>query len=128
MNRNCDFLMTCSVDDFKNWLNKYNINKNKIIVNNNKQVLFIEFSISIYDQEASTVRAFIGSFEKILKDLRDTINSLPREIQIFQDNDINILQFIDDLDDLDFATGNMCNFIRTMIDFSDIDEQPQGTA
>ena len=134
MNRNCDFLMNCSVNDFKNWLNKYNINEYRDIIENDNQILFMEFSISIYDQENTTVKIFTGSFEKILKDLRDIITSLPREIQIFQDNDIDILQFVS-MNDLDFLTENMYNFIETLpismtlfSDFLDMNEQPQGTA
>lgn len=134
MNRNCDFLMTCSVDAFKNWLNKYNINEYRDIIENDNQILFMEFSISIYDQENTTVKIFTGSFEKILKDLRDIITSLPREIQIFQDNDIDILQFVS-MNDLDFLTENMYNFIEALpismslfSDFLDMNEQPQGTA
>lgn len=134
MNKNCDFLMNCNVDDFKNWLNKYNINEYRDIIENDNQILFMEFSISIYDQENTTVKIFTGSFEKILKDLRDIITSLPREIQIFQDNDIDILQFVS-MNDLDFLTENMYNFIETLpismslfSDFLDMNEQPQGTA
>lgn len=134
MNRNCDFLMNCSVNDFKNWLNKYNINEYRDIIENDNQILFMEFSISIYDQENTTVKIFTGSFEKILKDLRDIITSLPREIQIFQDNDIDILQFVS-MNDLDFLTENMYNFIEALpismslfSDFLDMNEQPQGTA
>lgn len=149
MNKNCDFLMNCTIDQFEKWLNKYNTNKTKSVIDGIP--VFIEFYISIYGNTFRTVYIFEGSFKDILSQLRFAIENIQElDSQIFINENIHVLQ-ITNISDIYYLTDVMYDFIRmdsdifinamhgfinvsmdefinTMNKYFDIKNKPQGTA